>query len=90
MTYTLILPSHFDEHGWEIEAKGWFVASVEVDGLMIELVFYDPARLKQEIEDELSKSPAFFEKNIVVVSTVNRQSIESAVQGLYESGRLAG
>jgi|ERR1019366_1193664 hypothetical protein len=88
MTYKVILPSDFDEHGWEVEAKGWFAASVEFDGLMIELLFYDPTRLQQEIEDALSANRVFFERNIIVVSTVNRASIEASVKFLYDSDEL--
>ena len=89
MTYKVILPSDFDEYSWEVEKKGWFdFASVEFDGLMIKLSFYDPIRLKQDIEAELSKRRVFFEKNMVVVPIVNRDSIEAAVKFLYESGNL--
>jgi hypothetical protein len=89
MTYKVALPSDFDEYGWEIEAKGWFAAaSVEFDGIMIELSFYDPTRLKQEIEEALSTNRVFFEGNIIVVSSVNRASIEASVKFLYESGEL--
>jgi hypothetical protein len=87
MTYKVILPSDFDDHGWEIE--GWFAAaSVEFDGLVIDLLFCDPTRLMQEIEDAISAGRVLFEKNIFVVSIVNRASIEAAVKFLYESGEL--
>jgi len=89
MTYRVILPCDFDEYGWEVEAKGWFdTASVEFDGQVIEISIYDPTRLKQEIEDALSTNRVFVERNIIVVSTVNRASIEAAVKFLYESGEF--
>jgi hypothetical protein len=89
MTYSVILPSDFDEYGWEVEKRGWFDSiSVESDGLLINLSFYDPARLKQEIEDAISGNRIFFERNITVVSVANRDSIEAAVKFLYESGEL--
>jgi hypothetical protein len=89
MTYRVVLPRDFDDYGWEVEAKGWFAAaSVEFDGIMIELLFYDPTRLKREIEEALSKNRVFFESNIIVVSSVNRDSIEASVKFLYESGEL--
>jgi hypothetical protein len=47
-------------HVWEIEAKGWFAAaSVEFDGLVIDLSFYDPTRLMQDIELTLSTNRIF-------------------------------
>ena len=89
MTYRVVLPSDFDEYGPIVEAKGWFAgASVEFEGRVIELVFYDPTRLKQEIEDDLSANRIFYERNIVVVPTVTRESIEASVKFLYESGEL--
>lgn len=89
MTYKVILPSDFDEYGKEVEAKGWFPgASVEFDGLVIDLLFYDPTRLRQEMEQALSTNRVFFERNIVVVPTVSRESIETSVKFLYESDEL--
>jgi hypothetical protein len=89
MSYKVVLPSDFDDHVWEIEAKGWFAAaSVEFDGLVIDLSFYDPTRLMQDIELTLSTNRIFFEKNIVVVTIVNRDSIEASVKFLHESGEL--
>jgi hypothetical protein len=60
MSYKVVLPSDFDDHVWEIEAKGWFAAaSVEFDGLVIDLSFYDPTRLMQDIELTLSTNRIF-------------------------------
>jgi hypothetical protein len=85
----VVLPSDFDDHVWEIEANGWFAAaSVEFDGLVTDFSFYDPSRIMQDIELALSTNRIFFEKNIVVVTIVNRDSIEASVKFLYESGEL--
>jgi hypothetical protein len=89
MTYKVVLPSDFDEYGSIVEAKGWFAgALVEFDGRAIELLFYDPTRLNQEIEDDHSANRIFYERNIIVVPTVTRESIEASVKFLYESGEL--
>jgi len=89
MTYKVVLPSDFDEYGSIVEAKGWFAgASVEFDGRVIDLLFYDPTRLKQEIADDHSANRIFYERNIIVVPTVTRESIEASVTFLYESGEL--
>lgn len=89
MIYRVILPDDFDEYAWEVEKKGWFdSAYVEFDGLKIRLSIYDQTRLKQEVEYAISSARLFFEKNILVVSTVSRDSIEASVKFLYESGEL--
>jgi hypothetical protein len=89
MTYRVILPGDFDEYAWEVEKKGWLdSAYVEFDGRKIELTIYDPPRLKQDVEEALSSSRPFFEKNVLVVSTVNRDSIEASVELLYKTGEL--
>jgi hypothetical protein len=89
MTYRLGLPDDFDEYAWEVEEKGWFdSAYVEFDGLRIQLSIYDPTRLRQDVEEALSSARSFFEKSILVVPVVNRDSIEASVKLLYESGEL--
>lgn len=89
MTYRVILPDNFDEYAWEIEAKGWLdSAYVETDGRKVELTIYDPTRLRQDVEEALSSGGPFFEKNVLVVSIVNRDSIEASVKSLCESGEL--
>ena len=87
-TYELILPDYFDADAALIEAKGWFgdaVVTVD-DGRKFALSFYDPTRLSQEIADELERNGLFSEPNLVVVSTVARQSIERAVAQLSDAG----
>jgi hypothetical protein len=89
MTYRVILPDDFDEYAWEVEKKGWFnSAYVEFDGLKIHLLVYDPTRLSQDMEESLSSTRLFFERNVLVVPMVNRDSIEASVKILYESGEL--
>lgn len=88
-SYSLILASDFDDYAWEVESKGWFSdVTVVVSGKTYKLHFYDPARLGQEIEDELSGNVAFVEGNLVVVRAVNRANIELAVSELVGSGRI--
>lgn len=87
--FSLILPSDFDEYAWEVEAKGWFSdVMVNVAGKAYKLNFYDPARLNQEIEDDLSGKVAFVGGNLVVVRSVNRANIEVAVRDLVRSERI--
>lgn len=89
-TFSLIFPDDFDDYAWEVDAKGWFNdAVVEIDGERFRIAFYDIARLTQDIEDALSMNAAFFEKNIVVLRRVTRESIEQAIESLAASGGFA-
>lgn len=85
--YELLLPDYFDDYEGVLESKGCFSDAVMIcDGNKYELNFYDPVRLGQTIEYELSSVGAFFEENVVVIRTVNRSCIEKAVEYLASSG----
>jgi hypothetical protein len=83
----LRLPADFDEL-WDVPAKGWFPAELVYSGRTYPVTFYDPVRLAQEITDELERSGIFFEENLIVVRTVNRQLLEDAVRKLFETGQI--
>lgn len=88
--YEIIFPDGFDDYAWEVEYKGWLSGVVvKFEGIDIRPVFYDPARLTQEINDEISDSGVFLERNVVVLDRVSRERIEAAVDFLASSGRLA-
>jgi hypothetical protein len=88
--YSLILPEDFDEYEWEIISKGWFGgARLNVSGKEYRLIFYDPVRLGQTIEDELQRGEAFFEPNLIVVRSVTRSNMEGAVELLVGSGQTS-
>jgi hypothetical protein len=53
------------------------------------MTFYDPVRLRQEIEDDLQRGSVFFEPNLVVVPSVTRQNMEKAVRTLIQSGDVS-
>ncbi|MDZ4150890.1 hypothetical protein [Methylicorpusculum sp.] len=79
--YQLIFPDDFDDYSWEVESKGWFNGAIAIfEGVHYSVVFYDPIRLAQEIEDELKETPAFFENNLIVVNVVNRRHMEKAIE----------
>ena len=86
--YEIELPDGFDGYAPEVEAKGWLPdVAVTFDGRRCRVTFYDPARLAQEIEANLSETGTFFESNVVVVARVTRAQIESAVATLVRLGR---
>src|SRR5690349_18485856 len=77
--YLLTFAERFDDDAWEIEAKGWYPgATLTCSGKTYRLIFYDPFRLAQEIEDELRNGCVFFEPNLVIVPSVTRQCMQEA------------
>jgi hypothetical protein len=86
----LVFPAGFDDYASEVEAKGWFAdATLTIVGKKYRMCFYDPVRLSQEIEAELQRGKLFFEANLVVVQSVTRQNMESAVAALIRSGNVS-
>lgn len=83
MTCELRLPDDFDDYAWEVEAKGWFPADVAVrDGGVHQVIFYDPVRLRQDVEADLAESrPATFAR-LVVVERVTATAMTHAVANL--------
>ncbi|MEP3475707.1 MAG: hypothetical protein ABJN57_05775 [Hyphomicrobiales bacterium] len=86
--FELSLPDDFDKYAWELKSKGWYDHAVmSCKGNKYKLSFYDPVRLAQEIQNELSSVDAFLEDNLVVINTVDRSYMEKAVKYLALSGR---
>lgn len=84
--WKLVLPHDFDEYGWEVESKGYFgEARLICSGRHYRLNFYDPARLAQEITDDLQRGACFFEPNLVVIPSVTRSDMEHAAEHLAQS-----
>ena len=78
-----------DREAYEAEARGYLnYAVVEVPtGKRIPVVFYDPIRLQQDLEEEISAGTPFLaEPGIIVVENVTLDNMERAVQGLFKSG----
>ena len=84
--FSFVLPADFADYEWQAEAKGWFSeATLIVSGKRYRLNFYDPARLSQEIEDELERDGWFFEPNLVLVKSVTRSHMQRAAEQLAKS-----
>ena len=87
--YTIKWPDDFEDYSWQIESKGWFAGlEIVVDGKTLRPIFYDLARLSQEIAGEISSAGFFFEPFLVVIQRVTRETIESAVAELAKTGGL--
>jgi hypothetical protein len=88
--YSLVFPEGFDDYAWEVESKGYLVdARLTFAGTSYRINFYEPVRLAQEIEGELKRGSPFFEPNLVVVPSVTRQHMETAVEFLVQPGQLS-
>lgn len=89
LDFSQIFPEHFSDNEWEVESKGcFFGAQIVVSGRSYKLNFYDPVRLRQEIESEFSEGKVFFEKNLIVIKLVTRLEMEKAAESLVRSGRV--
>jgi len=85
--YTIQFPEYFDSYAGEIEAKGVFTdVKIVVGDKTHEPVFYDLARLAQDIAADLERDGLFSVGAIVVVPRVTREEIEAAVATLSEGG----
>lgn len=85
----LIFLEELDErYKFEMPLKGWTNVYIELDdGSRYSLTFYDPIRLNQTIEEELSSGATFFaETNLVIVPNVTVEGLQQAVNDLYENG----
>ncbi|NPC48952.1 hypothetical protein D7X99_25595 [Corallococcus sp. AB032C] len=85
----LEIPPGFEDYAWEVEAKGWLSGVVAViQGRRYTLTVYDPARLTQDVEDALKGGRVFLERNLVVVASITRDRIVSAIQEIVQAGRV--
>ena len=87
--FIFTLPTDFADYEWEVIAKGYFSdARMTVSGKHYQLNFYDTTRLGQEIESELERGGVFFESNVVIIRSVTKSNMESAVEHLMQSGQV--
>ena len=64
--------------------KGYFEAEVRLDDRTVSVTFYDPTRLAQDIATEIKCGTIPVFQNLVVLSEVNRKSMQSAVERIAE------
>jgi hypothetical protein len=93
MNYQIQFPDEFSDNDlmqFEVEAKGYLMGvSIIFEGyISYNLAFYDSARLKQDIEEELQRSGYFFKSNLIVVPKVTRDCMQKAIDDLFASGEF--
>jgi 23S rRNA A2030 N6-methylase RlmJ len=87
---TVSFPEDFDAQAeFETAARG-YLGDVTVrlrNGRAYQLVFVDPTRLRQTLEDDAERGRAYFtEPGLVVLPEVTREAILQAVHGLERDG----
>ena len=83
--YVLHFPPDYDADEWIWTSKGYLPVELEVGGTpptRYSLTVFDPTRLVQDVEAELADGSVFNEPNLLVVPTVDRQSIQRAIEVL--------
>lgn len=76
-----------DREAFEAEARGYLshVLVELADGVRYRVVFWDPVRLQQDLEQEkLHGRPFVTEPGMIVVSEVTRANMETAVERLVD------
>ena len=80
----------FDERtAYEVEMRGyWSHSFVKFDdGSCRDVVFYDPVRLAQDLEEETTQGRPFIaEKRLIVLNSVTVEEMQKAVNCLAKEG----
>ncbi|WP_194836306.1 hypothetical protein [Nocardia sp. XZ_19_369] len=87
--YRVVFPEGYPgRRETETADKGWLdVEVVFADGSVFPVSFYDPARLRQTIEDEIAGGSLYFtEPNLVILKKVTTANIELAVKDMVDTG----
>jgi hypothetical protein len=77
-----------DELDWQIqEMKGW-IGNVTVmwEGGARVFEVYDPVRLAQTVDLEIEQIGRFTARSLLVVPSVTRENIETAISAIADSG----
>ncbi len=86
-SYRLIFPEYLDGYEHETESKGYLVDVKVVTGdTTLELTVYNPARLVQELGDEMRSAGYFAVARLLVVPKVTRDEVSKAVEEMSVSG----
>lgn len=80
MVRELVLPPDFDDFvGFEVESKGYLDAAVRVGDSLISVTFYDPTRLRQDIDADIEAGLLFTLKRLLVIELVTVENMQWAV-----------
>lgn len=75
-----------DDVSWsETESRGYLPVTVSDGSREVEVVFYDPVRLAQDVEADVNSSGLFASPPIIVLPSLTRSALEAAARTLVES-----
>jgi hypothetical protein len=86
--YIIKIEKDFSEYAWEVELKGCLEVDIQIFDKLYTFNFYDPIRLKQNIEDDLRSNQYFFSENLVVLPKVNLDNIEKFIENIISTPYL--
>lgn len=87
MDFRIEWPVPMDEFDWaNQEAKGWLHVTVAWDGGRQVIEVYDPVRLAQSVTSEIARLGRFTARSLLVVPSVTRENIESAISVIADEG----
>lgn len=87
--HQIIFPEDIEDYEWLIPAKGYVLNIIVLfKKNRYALEYYDPIRLLQDIKARLSNEDFFFEPNIVLIPTVNRENVVSCINKLVSSNQI--
>lgn len=87
MEYRIEWPEPMDEYDWAIqEAKGWLNVTVTWGAGRQVVEVYDPVRLAQSVASEIDRLGRFTSRSLLVVPSVTRENIESAISAITDEG----
>ncbi|MFE2540315.1 hypothetical protein [Actinacidiphila glaucinigra] len=87
MDFRIEWPAPMDEYDWAIqEAKGWLDVTVVWNGGRRVVEVYDPVRLAQSVTDDMGRLGRFTAGSLLVVPSVTRENIESAISAIADKG----
>ena len=88
--FTIHFPEDFDAQSeFETPSRGYLSdVIVEMkDGQRYKLFFYDPVRMRQDLEAEISAGkPCLAEPNVILLPEITIENIEKAVQRSWQDG----
>lgn len=87
MEYRIEWPAPMDEYDWATqEAKGWLDVTVAWGGGRQVVEVYDPVRLAQSVAGEIDRLRRFTARSLLVVASVTRENVESAISAIADEG----
>ena len=79
MDRELILPTDFADYAWEVESKGYLDARVRAGERVVDVSFYDPTRLAQDIAEEVAAGRLFSSARLLVLARVTPENMQAAI-----------